>query len=94
MSFGSFETVLYNPFLMTPVSSSLLLRSCFGLGSLLLVAIDHHNSYECANHGRAQESKEDGDTDRPYAREEKGMKGMTGVDERLDYVRDSRTDCV
>lgn len=65
-------------------SSSLLLRgSSLGLGRLLLVAVDHHDSDERANHGRAQESQKHGDADCPYARKEEGMERVARVDEWL-----------
>jgi hypothetical protein len=42
------------PFESSVSALGLLLRGSLGLGSLLLVTVDHHNAYEGAHHGRAQ----------------------------------------
>lgn len=63
--------------------SSLLLRSSLGLGGLLLVAVDHHNSYESAHHGGAQQGQDDGDADGPNTRREEVMERVAGVNKRL-----------
>lgn len=64
--------------------SSLLLCSCLGLGCLLLVAVDHHNAYESAHHGRAQQGQDDGDADGPDTRREEIVERVAGVDKGLN----------
>lgn len=72
----------YTPFFIYD-RSSLLLRRCLGLGCLLFVAVDHDDSDKRADDGGAQESEEDGDADRPDAREEESMERVTGVNKWL-----------
>lgn len=63
--------------------SGLLLGCSFGLGCLLLVAVDHHNGYESAHHGGAQQGKNHGDADGPDTRREKVVEGVAGVNKGL-----------
>lgn len=70
---------------ISPGSSSLLLCRRLSLGGLLLVAVDHHNAYEGADHGGTQEGQNDGNADGPNTRREEVMEGVAGVDKGLSY---------
>lgn len=78
--------ILWSLPLFDPIttSSGLLLCSSLGLGGLLLVAVDHHNAYEGAHHGRAQESQDNGDANGPDTGREEVVERMAGVDEGLN----------
>jgi hypothetical protein len=74
-----------SPLFESSVSAlGLLLCGSLGFGSLLLVAVDHHNAYEGAHHGRAQESQDDGDADGPDTWREEIVERVTRVDEGLN----------
>lgn len=60
-----------------------LLLSGLGLGCLLLVAVDHHNAYEGANHGRTQQGQDNGNTDGPNTGREEVVQRVPGVNEGL-----------
>lgn len=61
----------------------LLLGRGLGLGRLLLVAVDHDDTYEGTDHGRSQESQDNRDSDGPDARREDVMERVARVDKRL-----------
>lgn len=71
-------------------SLGLLLGRGLSLSCLLLVAVDHHNSYERANHGGTEQSKENGDTDGPDTGREEIVERVTRVDEGLAETNISR----
>lgn len=71
--------------------SGLLLGSSFGLGCLLLVAVDHHNSYESAHHSGAQQGQNHGDADGPDTRREEVVEWVAGVNKGLYEISAGNT---
>jgi hypothetical protein len=65
-----------------------LLLSGLGLGCLLLVAVDHHNSNKGAYHSGTQESEDNGDADGPNAGWEDIVERVAGVDKGLQMLVD------
>ena len=68
----------------------LLLCRSFGLGGLLLVAVDHHNADKGAHHGGTQQGQNNGDADGPNTRREEIVERVAGVNEGLDSKLDIR----
>jgi hypothetical protein len=65
-----------------------LLLSGFGLGCLLLVTVDHHNSNKGAHHSGTQESEDNGDADGPNTGWEDIVERVAGVDKGLQMLVD------
>lgn len=68
---------------MPPRHLGLLLGRRLGLGRLLLVAVDHDDTYEGAHHGRSQEGQDNRDADGPNTRREDVVERVARVDKRL-----------
>lgn len=63
-----------------------LLLSGLGLGCLLLVAVDHHDSNKSAHHSGAQEGEDNRDADGPNTGRKDVVERVAGVDEGLQVL--------
>lgn len=68
---------------MPPSRLGLLLGCRLGLCCLLLVAVDHDDTYEGTHHGGAQEGEDNRDADGPDAWREDVVERMTWINEGL-----------
>lgn len=63
--------------------SCLLLRSSLGLGGLLLVAADHHDTKERSNNRGAEKNEDDRDANGPNSRREEALQSVAFIDKGL-----------